>query len=166
MARAARQADVMVPVIAGPTILQDKYWAKHIIRPEWSTKIASVIITMQDLIDNPARLCLPVVTKLCEIPGRSDCILLCDTPQGMAAMQLQLRLDEIDRKYAGDPIPRNATAKTDHRLRQEITDIMAEITNEGGSLYRVGSPKVRDSTLTKLGSFSARRRTCRLQQRL
>ena len=131
----------MVPVIAGPTIIQDEHWTKHIIRPEWSTKIASVIITMQDLIDNPARLQLPVVAKMCEIPTRYDCILLCDTPQGMAAMQLQLRLDEIHRKYAGDPIPPDATAKTDLRLRQEITDVVAEITGEGGSLYRVGSPK-------------------------
>jgi len=149
MARAARQADVIVPVIAGPHIIQDEYWAKHIIRPEWSTKIASVIITMQDLIDNPAHLHLPVVAKMCEIPGRYDRILLCDTPQGMAAMQLQLRLDEIHRKHAGNPIPPNATAKTDLRLRQEITDVIAEITNEGGSLYRVGSP-ARDSRLTKL----------------
>lgn len=141
MTRAARQADVMVPVIAGPTIIENKYWAKNIIRQEWRTKIASVIITKRDLVSNPAHLRLPVVAKVCEIPGRLDCILLCDTPKGMAAMQLHLRLDEIDRKYASNPIHPDATAKTDHRLGQEITDAMAELTNKRGSLYYVGSPK-------------------------
>jgi len=140
MTRAARQADVIVPVIAAPTMIQNDSWAKHVIRPEWSTKIASVIITKRDLIDNPDRLKLGAVSTKCGIPGRRDCILLCDIPQGMAAMQLQVRLDEIDRAYANDPIPPDATAKTDLRFRQEITDVMAELTN-GGSFYPVRPPK-------------------------
>jgi hypothetical protein len=142
MTRAARQADVMVPVIAGPTILQSKSWTKHIIRPEWSTKIASVIITKRDLVSNTARLQIPAIAKMCEIPDRYDSILVCDTPQGMAAMQLQLRLDEIDCKYADDPILPNATAQTDHRLGQEIKGIIPELIDEAGSLYRV-SPRKR-----------------------
>jgi len=142
MSRAALQADVVVPVIAGPTIEWGESWSQHIIRSEWKTKISSVLITMQDLVDNPQRLQLATVAKMCEIPGRYDCILLCDTLQGMAAMQLQLLLEEIDRKYADNPILRNATAKTDHRLGQEIEGIIAELTN-GGSLHRVGPPEHR-----------------------
>jgi len=141
MDRAARQADVVVPVLAGPTLIDDKFWAKHTIRREWSTRIASVIITMQDLIEDPDDLPLPVVARVCEIPGRHDCILLCDTPKGMAAMQLQLHLDELDRKYMSDPIPPKATAKTDPRLGQAMTDVMAELRNKSGSMYRVGSSK-------------------------
>jgi len=145
MTRAARQADLMVPVMAGNVITETNGWAKNMIRPEWSTKIASAIITKQDLVDNRANLQLPVVAKLCRITGRPDCILLCDTPKGMAAMQLHLRLDEIDReidrKYAANPIPPGATAKTDPRFGQEFTDVMAELTNKIGSLYRVGCPR-------------------------
>ena len=141
MARAAQQADVMVPVIAGPAIEDGPSWSQHIIRSEWSTKISSVLITMRDLVDNTESLELPAIARMCEIPGRGDCILLCDTPQGMAAMRVQLLLDDIGRKYVNDPIPPSATAKTDHRLAQEITGIIAEITNKGGSLHRVGHPK-------------------------
>lgn len=141
MTRAAKQADVIVPVLAGPNIIENKFWANHIIREEWSNKIRSVIITKRDLIENPDDLPLRTVATVCKIPGCQDCILLCDTPKGMAAMQLQLRLDEIDLKYASDPIPRGATAKTDPRLGQEMTDVVAELTNKSGSWYRVGSPK-------------------------
>ena len=138
MTRAARQADVVVPVIAGPTVEWGQRWSQHIIRPEWSTKISSVLVTKQDLVQDSARLELAAVARVCEIPGRFDCILLCDTPQGMAAMQLQHLLDEIDRKYSDDPILSNATAKTDRRLGQEIKGIMPELTRKGGYLYRVG----------------------------
>lgn len=141
MDRAAQQADVMVPIMAGHTIGSDKLWTKQIIRKEWKGKITSVILTKRDLIRNPGLLQLPVVANLCDIPGRHDCILLCDTLKGMAAMQLQFRLDEIDRKYASDPIPLAATAKTDLRLRKEFTNIIEELTNKNGSLNRVGSPK-------------------------
>jgi len=141
--QAARQADVMVPVIAGPTILRDKSSTEHKIQPEWGTKISSVIIKKQDLTKNPDRLelHLPVVVKVCGAPKRNDSALPCDTRQRMAVMQLQLRLDEIDRKYMDNPIPPGATAKTDLRLRQEITGILAELMKEGSALYCVGLPK-------------------------
>ena len=142
MTRAARQADVMVPVIAGPTIIQGKQWAEHIIRTEWSTKISSVIITKRDLVGRLPLLRnqLPVIARKCELPGRDDCILLCDTPEGMAAMQLQLLLDEIERKYATDPIPPEATAEIDKRLQQEIAVVMAGITDKLNPFHRV-SPR-------------------------
>jgi len=140
LSRAAKQADVMVPVLAGPTLIDNKYWAQHIIRKEWRTKIASVIITKQDLIADPDDLPIPVVIRVCEVPGR-ECILLCDTPKGMAATQLELHLDELDRKYASDPISPRATANTDPRLGEAMTEVMAELRNKSGSLYRVGSPK-------------------------
>ena len=140
MKQAARQADVVVPVIAGDTIVQGQPWSPHTIRPEWSTKISSVLITRHDLVKDSRRLKLTAVARECEIPGRKDCILLCDTPQGMAAMQLQHLLDDIDRKYSDDPILSDATAKTDRRLGQEIKGIVPELTKKGGSFYRVGPP--------------------------
>lgn len=141
MKQAARQADVMVPVIAGDRIVLGQPWSQHTIRPEWSTKISSVLITKHDLVKNSAPLRLTAVARECGIPGRLDCILLCDTLQGMAAMQLQHLLDEIDRKYSDDPILSNATAKTDRRLGQEIKGIVPELTKKDGSLYRVGPPE-------------------------
>lgn len=139
MTRAARQADVMVPVIAGPTILQGKQWAEHIIRSEWSTKISSVIITKRDLVRSLPllRRHFPAIASKCDLPGRDDCILLCDTPEGMAAMQLQLLLDAIERKYATDPIPPEATAETDERLREETAIVVAGITDKSNPFHRV-----------------------------
>ena len=139
MARAARQADVMVPVIAGPSILNDKQWTEHIIRSEWSTKISSVIITKRDLVKSLPllRRHLPVIASRCDLPGRDDCVLLCDTPEGMAAMQLQLLLDAIERKYAMDPIPPEATAEIDKRLQQETAVVIAGITDKSNPFHRV-----------------------------
>jgi len=141
MKRAAQQADVVVPVLDGPTIVNTQSWSEHIIHPEWKTKVTSVIITKLDLIENAvnaSRLQLATVAKKCKIPGRVDCILLCATLKGMAAMQLQLRFDEIDRKYAKDPIPPAATAKTEPRLGKEIKGVIEQLTNNAGSLYCVG----------------------------
>jgi len=56
-------------------------------------------------------------------------------------MQLHLRLDEIDLKYANDAILPDATAKTEPRLREEIKGIIEELSNQAGSLYRVGPPQ-------------------------
>lgn len=139
MTRAARQADVMVPVIAGPTIGPDGQWAKHTIRSEWSTKISSVIITKRDLVKSLPQLnrYLPAVANKCDIPGRNDCILLCNTLQGMEAMQLQLLLDAIERKYAENPIPPEATAETDERLQEETAMVIAGITDKSNPFHRV-----------------------------
>ena len=155
MTRAARQADVIVPVIAGPTIEHGASWTQDIIRPEWSTKISSVLITKRDLVDDPGRLPLPAIAMMCENPGRADCILPCDTLQGMAAMRLQLLLDGIDRKYVDDPIPPDATAKTDRRLGQELEHTIAELISKGGTLYHVGPPKCGEAGLPNMGSCSA-----------
>lgn len=138
MTRAARKADVIVPVIAAPTILQDS-GTEQLIRKEWKTRITSVLITKRDLV-NPRRLKPRAIAAMCNIPKKDECVLLCDTLQGMEAMQLQLRLDKIDRKYTDNPIPPDATAKTDHRLRPEITKVIAELMGEG-ALHRVGPPK-------------------------
>jgi len=140
MRLAAKQADVMVPVIAGPTIIKDENWAKHTIRSDWDSKISSVIITKRDLIRNMGQYDrrIPAVATRCKIQqDRKDCILLCDTPQGMAAMQLQLLLDEIERKYATDPIPPEATAETNNHLQQEIAIVIAGITDESNPFHRV-----------------------------
>lgn len=140
MRRAAKQADVMVPVIAGPTIVQGNKWAEHTIRDEWSTKISSVIITKRDLVSNLIllRRQLPTVASKCGLPRRHDCVLFCDTPQGMAAMKLQLFLDAIERKYATNPIPLEATANTDQRLQQETAILIAGITDKSNPFHRVG----------------------------
>jgi hypothetical protein len=138
MARAARQADVMVPVIAGPTIQQGDKWVQHTIRSEWSTKISSVIITKRDLIAESIPLELSLIASKCEIPAdRQGSILLCDTPEGMAAMQLQLLLDEIERKYIAKPISPEATAESDQRLQHETAKIIAGISDANGPLHRV-----------------------------
>ena len=79
---------------------------------------------------------LPVIASKCDIPNGQDCILLCDTPQGMAAMKLQLFLDEIERKYAADPIPL-ATAEVDERLQNETAILIAGITDESSPFHRV-----------------------------
>lgn len=107
MKRAARQADVVVPVIAGPTIEQDGQWTKNIVRDEWSTKISSVIVTKLDLVRNKVTLHrhFPVIANKCDILVRNGCILLCDTLEGIAAMRLQILLDEIEHKYANDRTP-------------------------------------------------------------
>ena len=138
MDRAARQADVMVPVIAGPTIVQTTKWAEHTIRSEWRNKISSVIITKRDLVARLGMLRrhIPVIASVCDIPDNPDCILLCDTPQGMAAMKLQLFLDEIERRYATDPIPL-ATAEVDQRLQNETAILIAGITDESNPFHRV-----------------------------
>ena len=139
MDRAAKQADVMVPVIAGPTIISGNRWAEHTVRSNWSTRISSVIITKRDLVQNLDRLerQLPVIAIKCEIPGRTDCILCCDTPQGMAAMKLQLFLDAIEHKYATNPIPPEATADMDQRLQQETAILIAGITDKSNPFHRV-----------------------------
>src|SRR5258708_1636437 len=137
MRLAAGQADVMVPVIAGRTIEQGDNWARYIIRDEWKLKISSVIITMRDLVADSSLVELPLIAAKCAIPGRENCVLLCDTPQGMAAMQLQLFLDEIERKYAANPISPDATAETDQRMHQEAAKIITGITDAAGPFHRV-----------------------------
>ena len=134
MIRAARQADIVVPVIADST--KNEQWAEHINRSEWITKISPIIITKQDQGGN-LPLHLPGIASKCGIPGREDSILLCDTAQGMAAMQLHLLLDAIERKYAADPISPEATAETDQRLQQETAILIAGITNESNQFHRV-----------------------------
>ena len=135
MIRAARQADVVVPVIAIPAVIPGKKWSKCIIRPEWSTKISSVIISKRDLVGSSPS--LRAIAKVCGIPGREDSILLCDVPQGTAAMQLYLLLDAIERKYATDPILPEATAELDKRLQQETAILIAGITDESNPFHRV-----------------------------
>lgn len=138
MRRAARQADVVVPVIAGPTIVGSTKWATHTIRSEWSTKISSVIITKRDLIRKWSQFKrqIPQVAQKCEIPGREHCILVCDTLQGMATMRLQLLLDSIELN-APDPIPPTATAETNNYLRQETEIVIAGINNDSNPYHRV-----------------------------
>jgi len=139
MRRAAKQADVIVPVIAGPTIARTRKWTEAIIRPEWKRKISAVIITKRDLIRDRAhvRRYIPDVATNCNLRGREDCILLCDTPQGMAAMQLQLLLDAIERNYAANPIPPEATAETNNCLQQEVAIVIAGITDKLNPFHRV-----------------------------
>lgn len=136
MTRAARQADVVVPVIAGPTIGEGDQWAEHIIRSEWSTKISSVIVTKRDQVHRLHVLQeeLPNIASRCEIPGHEDCILFCDTLEGMAAMQLKLLLDKIERKHAAVPIKPD---KIDKRLQEETAIVVAGITDKDSAFRPV-----------------------------
>lgn len=138
MRRAARQADVIVPVIAGDTIGHSETWAEHIIRAEWNQKIKSVLITKRDLISrlDTLRRYLPIVVGQCGPLGLEDC-LTCDTPQGMAAMRLQHLLDNIERKYAKNPIPPEATAENNDDLKEEIADVIAGLTDQSNPFHRV-----------------------------
>ena len=131
-----RQADVVVPVIAGPTIGEGGEWAEHLIRPEWSTKISSVIVTKRDAVHRLEQLLenLPTVASICEIPDHEGRILLCDTPEGMAAMQLRLLLDNIQRKHAAEPIH---PGKIDKRLQEETAIVIAGITDPSSDFHRV-----------------------------
>ncbi len=136
MTRAARQADAVVPVIAAPAIGEGGEWAEHIIRSEWSTKISSVLITKRDMVQ---RLHLiedekPTIASMCEIQDHEDCVLLCDTLEGMAAMQLKLWLDKIQRKYAANPID---PEKIDKRLQEETAIVIAGITDPLSQFHRV-----------------------------
>lgn len=139
MSQAAKQADVMVPVIEGPTILQGDKWTDHTILDEWKNKISSVIITKRDLVQKSDQLRrqLGTVAFLCDIRGGEGSILVCDTPQGMAAMKLQLFLDAIERKYTTNPIPPEATADIDQRMETETAMLIAGITDKSNPFHRV-----------------------------
>lgn len=139
MDRAARQADVIVPVIAGDTITDDTSYDEHIIRAEWKRKISSVLITKRDLIYslNTFRRHVPTIVSKCQISDRQDCLLTCDTPKGMAAMRLQHLLDEIQRKYPKNSIPPEATAENNDCLKEEIAEVIAGITDDLNPFHRV-----------------------------
>ena len=128
----------MVPVIAGPNLTTDETWAKHIIRSEWSTKISSAILTKRDKVSNMILLQdkLSTVATMCELQGHQDCLLLCDTLEGMAAMQLQILLDEIEREInaaierrnVANPIgPEEIEKREEIKKREEIQRLKEKI---------------------------------------
>lgn len=143
MTRAAKQADVMVPVIAGTSVETGGDWAKNIIRDEWSTKISSAIITKLDVVESKSllRRNLPVILKKCELLARNGCILFCDSLTGLEAMKLQRLLEEIERKYAQKKTPKEGQEEENAIPKESWEDenaiLTAAITNKENSLNRV-----------------------------